>query len=326
VPIGASAVALNVTATGAETAGYATVWPCSSPAPTASNLNVVPGQTVANLVLTGLDANGDVCIRTGDGRFHIIVDVVAATPAVGYQPVLPTRLLDTRIGAGGSGPVAAGEVVSLRVTGRAGVPGDATAVALNLTATGADDTGYITVWPCGPRPLASSTNLSRGATVANLVLVPVDANGDVCLQAMDAATELVVDVQGYVAAGAAFAAQAPVRLLDTRPGAVTVDGMEVGHGLVAAGSVVEVPVSGRAGLPSAPTAVFVNVTATGSTGAGYLTVWGCGATPEASTLNVADVSPVPNAAIVAVSPDGSICLRPAEASMELIVDVVGAIG
>jgi hypothetical protein len=326
VPIGASAVALNVTATGAEAAGYATVWPCSSPAPTASNLNVVPGQTVANLVLTGLDADGDVCIRTGDGRFHVIVDVVAATPAGGYQPVLPTRLLDTRIGARGSGPVPADEVVSLRVSGRAGVPGDATAVALNLTATGADDTGYVAVWPCGPRPLASSANLTRGATVANLVLVPVDANGDVCLQAMDAATELVVDVQGYVAPGAAFAAQAPVRLLDTRPGAATIDGAAVGHGLVAAGSVIEVPIAGRAGLPSAPPAVVVNVTATGGTGAGYVTVWGCGAAPEASSLNVAGASAVPNAAIVEVSGDGSICLRPAEASMQLIVDVIGAIG
>ena len=286
---------------------------------------MAPGQTVANLVLTGLTADGDVCIRTGDGRFHVIVDVVATAPAAGYHPVLPARLLDTRVGVGGSGPVAADELVSLRVIGRAGVPGDATAVALNLTATGADGTGYVTAWPCGPRPVASSVNLARGATAANLLLVPVDADGDICLQPTGASTEIVVDVQGYIGSGAAFTAQAPRRVLDTRPGAATIDGMALGGGLVPAGEAIEVPIAGRAGLP-ASSAVVVNVTATGSSGVGYVTVWGCGVAPEASTLNVAGEAAVPNAAIAEVSASGSICLRPAEASMHLIVDVIGTVG
>src|SRR5206468_3625345 len=51
VPADASAVALNVTGTGAEQAGFVTVWPCDAPRPLASNLNLAPDDTRANLVV-----------------------------------------------------------------------------------------------------------------------------------------------------------------------------------------------------------------------------------------------------------------------------------
>ena len=47
----------------------------------------------------------------------------------------------------------------LQVTGRGAVPGDATAVVLNVTVTQPLGSGFVTVYPCGdPRPLASNLN------------------------------------------------------------------------------------------------------------------------------------------------------------------------
>ena len=49
-----------------------------------------------------------------------------------------------------------------------------TAVALNVTYTGASNIGFLTAYPAGDtRPLASNLNLVAGGTHANFVAVPV---------------------------------------------------------------------------------------------------------------------------------------------------------
>ena len=47
-----------------------------SPQPTASNLNFVPGQTVANLVMVKVGTDGKVKIYNAAGQVHVIFDVV----------------------------------------------------------------------------------------------------------------------------------------------------------------------------------------------------------------------------------------------------------
>eukprot|EP01041_Mallomonas_annulata_P028956 gene28956-50861_t len=66
-------------------------------------------------------------------------------------------------------------------------------------------------------------------------------------------TDLVVDVNGYVPLGAAFEADVPARLLETRvgEGLSTVDGRDNGIGPRVGGSITELQVTGRAGVPSA---------------------------------------------------------------------------
>ena len=95
----------------------------------------------------------------------------------------PTRLLDTRIGLGvdpaGPSPTAsddhevpAGGAVRLALPG---VPGDATAAVLNVTAVDPDADGWVQVVP-GDGSVAPGTssnlNVRAGQTVANLVVVP----------------------------------------------------------------------------------------------------------------------------------------------------------
>jgi hypothetical protein len=55
-PAFAGAVVANVTVTEPTSAGFVTAWPGGSARPLASNLNVVRGQTVANLTMVGLGA------------------------------------------------------------------------------------------------------------------------------------------------------------------------------------------------------------------------------------------------------------------------------
>ncbi len=74
VPADASAVALNVTMVEARAAGYATVWPCGSPMPNASNVNFGQGGTAANGVIAPIGADGSVCIFTSADA-HLIVDI-----------------------------------------------------------------------------------------------------------------------------------------------------------------------------------------------------------------------------------------------------------
>jgi hypothetical protein len=98
VPADASAVALNVTIVEAREAGYATVWPCGTPMPDASNVNFARGATAANGVIAPIGSDGSVCIFTYSDA-HLIVDIAGwftggATPA--FRGNVPKRLVDTR--------------------------------------------------------------------------------------------------------------------------------------------------------------------------------------------------------------------------------------
>jgi hypothetical protein len=75
VPAGTKAVILNVTATEATDPGFVTVWPDGA-MPTASNLNLeYEGQTVPNLVIVPVGADGAVRVFTSGGT-HLIVDLL----------------------------------------------------------------------------------------------------------------------------------------------------------------------------------------------------------------------------------------------------------
>jgi VCBS repeat protein len=74
---GASAVVLNVTVTGPTQGSYLTVYPDDAiNRPVVSDLNYVPGQTVPNLVVVKLGADGGINIYNEAGSTDVIADVV----------------------------------------------------------------------------------------------------------------------------------------------------------------------------------------------------------------------------------------------------------
>ena len=71
-----SAVVVNVTVTQPTSPGYLTVYPNGAARPLASNLNFSAGQTVPNLVVAKVGADGKVAVYNNAGSTHVILDVV----------------------------------------------------------------------------------------------------------------------------------------------------------------------------------------------------------------------------------------------------------
>jgi Cysteine-rich secretory protein family len=196
----AVAVAINLTATQPGAAGYLAAYPCGGTVPLVSNVNYTAGQTIPNSAIVPIGANRSICVFSSTPA-HVIVDLSGAFGSGGaaLTPVVPARLLDTRAGTGGwFGPLGHTQAVNLGVAGRAGVPGNAVAVVLNVTVTDTLGAGYLTVYPCGgPVPVASNLNFMPGDTRANLVTVQLGANGDVCFYSYSRAS-VIADITGYL--------------------------------------------------------------------------------------------------------------------------------
>lgn len=212
---GVTAVAINVTATNVSgSESFLTVWPAGSSRPVASNLNFIQGQTVPNLVIARVGADGKLAIYNNVGTVDVVGDIqgyfaapvtpipTSPTRSV-YFPATPARILDTRDGTGVpnnlTGQLGSASTIDLQVTGAGGVPNGATAVVLNVTVT--DSPGpdsFLTVYPAGTsRPFASNLNWVAGQTIPNLVIARIGAGGKVTIYNNAGSTFVVADVQGW---------------------------------------------------------------------------------------------------------------------------------
>jgi hypothetical protein len=270
-----------------------------------------------------------------------VVPAVVPTASASVQaggdvvPLPPARLMDTRdeLGAAtvdgvsqGGGPRPDGTTTPLDVTDRGGVPADAIAVFLNVTAVAPTAAGYLTLHPCDTeRPVASNVNFAPGDVVANLVLAKVSPDGTVCVFNRGA-THVVIDVNGYVPAGGGFVALAPQRFFESRDATqfVTFDHEYEGGGRLAAGSETAVRIGYRGGIPTNVTSVMLNITAIDPGAPGHVTVYPCDTDrPVASNLNYAAGDVVANAVFARVNPSSNEVCIATHAETDLIVDVTG---
>lgn len=152
-------------------------------------------------------AIGAACAVTlGGGTLGIVRATVSSGERAIYVPISPVRVLDTR-----SGSKVVNDTLRLVVEGTisAGgtmqqvVPAEASAVAINVTATGNQkngDYGFVTAFPCTSEddavPNASSLNFETGVDIANALNVTTSSNGSICLYVYGSA-HLIVDVAGY---------------------------------------------------------------------------------------------------------------------------------
>ena len=274
-------------------------------------------------------------------------DAIAADdPAL--IPIAPQRFVDTREGAttvdglfAGEGKRAADSVYEVQIAGRGGVPADAAGVVLYITAVDPDGWGFLTTDPClTPRPWASSLNYYTGTTVGNELVSGLSTSGSLCIYTFNG-TDLTVDVVGFIppaqeersqtrrpgtrAIGNAATPIDPARLLETREGDPTVDGISAGIGRTTPGSTTKVKVTGRAGVPAGVDAVIVNVAALSPEDAGFLLVHPClPALPNASSVNYVPGVDRANELITPVDANGDLCIF-TEHDLDLILDVVGYI-
>lgn len=203
VPLGAGSVVMNVTVTKPTASGYLTVSPTGSTRPKASNLNYVAKQTVPNLVIAKVGTGGRVNLYAYKGCPHVLVDVVgwfdsAAAAHGGFSGMTPVRLLDSRK----AGPCLSGSAGrNLKVAGVSGVPSNAAAVVINVTALGATSGGTINVTPTGTtRVTATSLAYAKGTVIPTLVIAKVGTSGNVNLYASGGCPNVLVDVAGWFVA------------------------------------------------------------------------------------------------------------------------------
>ena len=339
---GVSAVMLNVTVTDTTAPSFLIVWPAGLPQPLASNLNWTAGKTVPNLVEVAVGAGGQISIYNGFGTVDLVLDMegyvgvpTSVPPPAGlYNPVVPNRVLDTRLGMGApAAPVCAGQTISVKIAGTSGIPSTGVAaVTLNVTVTRTVVApSSLTVYPTGSaRPLTSNLNFVPGQTIANGVIVKLGTGGSAgYVDFYDAAghTDIVADVSGWFTdattstGGSRYVGLSPTRLLDTRTTQVVGPGTT--HVLAVAGS-GGVPLMGSA-VP--PAGVVLNITVTDTTAASYLTLWPDGTgQPLASDLNWVAGDTLPNLIVVKLGANGSIDFYNGFGMTDVIVDVVGWYG
>ena len=324
------AVAVDLTVTQSTDAGYLTAWPSGTARPSASDLNFGAGENVSNLAVVKVGANGKVSVFNASGGAQVVVDVAGwysgtATGSAGrFQPVVPARILDTRIGLGGArlGP---GATLDLQVAGAGGVPSSGVqAAVVNVTATNPTSATWLTVYPAGEaRPNASNLNVAAGGTVAARAAVKLGAGGKVTVANALGAADVIVDVNGWYTDATvlgtlgAYVPLAPARILDTRDGTGSA-------GAVAAGGTVDVQVTGRGGVPAAGVrAVVFNATVTQPAGPGFLTIFPAGAVrPGTSDLNYGAGATQADLVVVQVGTDGKVSVA-SSATTHVIFDIAG---
>ncbi len=203
VPKDARAAIVNVTGDATDAAGFVTVFPCGTPKPNASNLNYPNGGTLAGLSVAKLGADGTICVFTS-AAMQLIVDVTGYVPlTTTYLGRDPARFLDTRpTGATvdgqsvGAGVRPADSTVEFTVPGRAGLSAATKTAVLNITSTGSQAAGFLTVFPCGTsRPTASNLNYQAGTDIANTVITAVGTGGKVCIYT-SSPTHIIADLNG----------------------------------------------------------------------------------------------------------------------------------
>lgn len=323
VPRDAEAAIVNLTALNADDVGYATVYPCDA-VPVASSLNYAPGTVEPNEVIAQLSERGTICVYT-KRSIDLVVDVVGHVTDSPYQPLSPRRFADSRPeptidgGFRDTGVRRSGTEWEIRVAGRGDVPASASTAALNLTTTGAAGRGYATVYPCGERPIASAINFDSGAPRANELVTPMSVDGTVCIY-VSTDVHVIVDVVGYASDVTTLTTMRPVRIADSRR-EPTVDGAFRNTGLRRGGTTWGIQVDGRAGVRNAEAAI-ANITVTGASAPGYVTVFPCGSVPVASTLNYGVGTTRANETIAELSPEGDLCVY-TSSDVHIVVDLVG---
>ena len=204
IPKDSVAMLTNLTVTSTAHEGYLAGESCdklSSNAPESSNLNFSANDTVANLAvvtLGSLSQGTGFCTWANQG-LHQIVDIQGvftpgSTGMWGFNLESQSRLVDTRRCVTDCAEVfRPGAIIKLKA------PAGASAVLVNLTLTDAANAGFVVADRCSTMSMSTETpsnaNVAVGDTVANLAVVPVDADGTFCVYT-SSATRVIVDIQG----------------------------------------------------------------------------------------------------------------------------------
>jgi hypothetical protein len=271
----------------------------------------------------------------GAGRLRLgAVGPLAPPPGDLYSAISPpVRLMDTRtsFGACVPGPCARlgpGQTLVLQITGLNGVPADAVAAVLNVTAIFPTSTSHLTVFPTGQAlPTAANLNFSTGQVVGNHVTATIGTGGRISLFNAGGLVHLTADLAGFYSptVGAdGLVATTPARIMDTRTASCVGPHCQ----RIGPGQEVSLPVRGfNAGgqvIPIDATAVVLNVTGVVPTSLTHLTIFPDGvAAPNVASLNLAAGAVRGNLVVATIGGNGAIRIRNAGGLVNVVADVMG---
>jgi streptogramin lyase len=198
-----AAALLNVTATNAVGGGAITLIPTGGYASGITTLGFATGQTAANRAIVAVPSNGTISIIDRGAAVSVHIDVLGwftdgtDPAAVGafYNPLIPTRLVDT---AANGGPLAAGAIDTFPVYGEGGAPpvtatAPPTSAMVRISAVNPSGAGSIAV--------AGTTVLDfvTGQTASRSAIVHLANDGSGTLGVAGSATNVTVDLIAYFA-------------------------------------------------------------------------------------------------------------------------------
>jgi hypothetical protein len=219
---GAAAAVLNVTGVSGSAPTFLSVYPTTSSGtcatPGVSTLNLVTGQVQANRVMVALGPastggpDTSVCLYNAVGSINAILDASGwfggsgAANGAQYQPIGPSRICDTRAGNGtecSGHTIIANAPYMVGVASHGGVPSAGaaqppTAMIANLTAVAPTAGTFVSLYPAGlTTPNTSDINVNPGEVLPNLVVVGMNAGGDVDVFNAAGSVNVIVDVEGW---------------------------------------------------------------------------------------------------------------------------------
>lgn len=341
---GVSAVAINLTSVGSTSTGFLQAFPyLRADVGGTSTLNVATaGITRPNFAIVPVGQDGKISVYLHAGG-NVIIDVLgyyldgqtapSGTNDGRFIPLAnPERWMDSR-GQGGaplpvgfSSParVAAGQTVGVPTLGSSLVPtSGVAALVVNVTAANPAANGYLVGLPTGAVGAVHSTvNYSTGAASANTAIIPLGSGNGISVLTSQT-THVIVDVVGYITNGSAspdtlglFVPITPGRAVDTRlptPSPFT------------AGQTRTFTLTGLTSpapeVPANASGVSANLTVANPAVSGFLMVYP-NSQPATSNLNFTAGKTVANAALLALSPSGTVTALMSQ-SGHLLMDING---
>jgi hypothetical protein len=158
------------------------------------------GTIVTNATIVASGIGGGIDVYSTDAT-HLIIDIngyfaPAGTGSLAFNPVVPCRVLDSRLPAG-TPPFSTTKILNVAASS-CSLPATAKAYVFNATVVPPGPLGYLTLWPTGrPQPPVATLNALDGAITSNMAIVPTIAGSISGFPSNP--THLVLDIFGYFA-------------------------------------------------------------------------------------------------------------------------------
>ncbi|MBS1826748.1 MAG: putative Ig domain-containing protein [Acidobacteria bacterium] len=309
----AAAYVLNVTAIPRSPLDYITVYAADEVQPDLRTVSSPDSQTVANTAIVRAGPGGTIKVFATNST-DMIIDIAgyftatASSRNLAFYPVTPCRAVETRgeyrNPAGPFGP----PMLNTRETRRfrvpaspfCTIPANASAYSATVTVVPPGPLPYLTLWPAGEaQPNVSSINSFAGRVLANNVIVPAGAEGNIDVFAYER-TDLLIDINGYFAP-----ANGPSGLSYTPVIPCSLTGSN-GVALATESSATLSP--SQCSVPTGAKAYLVHFTARpGGSSMPFLTAYPTGQPrPNTSVLNAFQGQTVTNSAIIPAGTNGGI--------------------